>query len=130
MFKASSFADPADVRAFRRCKATGKTDDECFAVGDNGVGCWGDDVTEGTGPACAVPPEYMEGRWGSVNAAKHKLIEVKANGKSVICTVKDRMPHLRHIKTKARIDLNPDAVRALGMEPPIMADAEWDWLSA
>jgi len=38
---ASSFADPADVRAFKRCKAQGKTDQECFRVGDNGVGCWG-----------------------------------------------------------------------------------------
>ena len=42
---ASSFADPADVRRFRACKAAGKSDQECFKVGDNGVGCWGDDTT-------------------------------------------------------------------------------------
>lgn len=129
-FKASSFADPADVRAFRRCKDTGKSDDECFLVGDNGIGCWGDDVTEGTGPSCAVPPEYMESKWGSVDAAKHKLIDVTANGKTVTCVLKDRMPHIRHIKNGARIDLNPDAVRAIGMEPPLMVDATWEWVSS
>jgi hypothetical protein len=35
---ASSFADPADIRAFKKCKATGKTDQQCFKVGDNGIG--------------------------------------------------------------------------------------------
>ena len=39
---ATSFADPADVAAFKRCKAQGKSDHECFAVGDNGIGSWGD----------------------------------------------------------------------------------------
>jgi hypothetical protein len=112
MFKASSFADPADVAAFRRCKEKGNSDDYCFQFGDNGIGCWGDDVTEGTGNACAVPPEYMENKWGSVDAAKHKLIAVRANDKMAVCVLKDRMPHLRHIKTKARIDLNPDANRS------------------
>src|SRR5688572_27886450 len=43
--KASSFADPKDVAAFKRCKAQGKTDQQCFRVGDNGIGLWGDDTT-------------------------------------------------------------------------------------
>ena len=38
---ASSFADPADVAAFRKCKRTGKTDQQCFRVGDNGIGQFG-----------------------------------------------------------------------------------------
>ena len=38
---ASSFADPADVKAFNHCKAQGKTDQECFKVGDNGIGQFG-----------------------------------------------------------------------------------------
>lgn len=127
-FKASSFADPADIKAFKACKEKGHDDNYCYAFGDNGIGCWSDSVVEGTGPSCAVPPEYMIGKFGSVDAAKHKLIEVHANDKSVTCVLKDRMPHIRHIKNHARIDLNPDAVRLLGLEPPIMIDATWEWL--
>ncbi len=127
MIKASSFADPKDVAAFRKCKSAGNSDEHCFGVGDNGVGCWGDDCTEGTGPSCAVPPEYMVNRWGSMHDAKHKQVLVQANKQSVVCILKDVMPHIRHITNGARIDLNPDAVRALGLEPPILIDASWDW---
>src|SRR2546430_15156010 len=38
---ASSFADPADVVAFKKCKTQGKTDQQCFQVGDNGIGQFG-----------------------------------------------------------------------------------------
>lgn len=126
--KASSFADPADVRAFKKCKAKGKSDQECFKVGDNGIGCWGDSTAEGSGPSCALPPEDMEEKWGSVIAAKHKQVEVAGNGKTVLCMLKDRMPHRANIKNKAGIDLSPDAVRALGLEPPIMINATWKWV--
>lgn len=126
--KASSFADPADVRAFRACKDRGGTDQDCFKKGDNGVGCWDDDVSEGTPPACALPPEDMEEKWGSVNAAKHKPVEVLANSRTVTCILKDRMPHRANIKNGAGIDLNPAAVKALGLEPPIMISATWRWL--
>lgn len=54
---ASSFADPADVAAFKRCKANGGTDAQCFRIGDNAIGAWGDSTAEGTGPSCALPPE-------------------------------------------------------------------------
>src|SRR4051812_26848824 len=64
---ATSFADPADVAAFRRCKAAGGSDQECFRVGDNGIGKWGDDCTAGSGPKCALPPEDWLAKWG-VNA--------------------------------------------------------------
>jgi hypothetical protein len=124
---ASSFADPADVAAFRRCKATGKSDQQCFKVGDNGIGCWGDDVSEGTGPSCALPPDDMIEKWGSVNAARHKPVNVKANGKSVVAILKDRMPWKKNITNKAIIDLNPDAVASLGLKPPIMEPASWEW---
>lgn len=125
--KASSFADPADIKAFRRCKARGKSDQECFKVGDNGIGCYGDDVTEGSGPSCALPPEDSEERWGSVAKARHKPVEVTIGDKTVTCILKDRMPHKAHIRNGAIIDLNPDAVRALGMEPPVMVTASWKW---
>jgi len=124
---ASSFADPADVRAFKRCKAAGGSDQECFKVGDNGVGCWNDDCSEGSGPSCALPPDDMIEKFGSVAAAKHAKVKVSANGQTVIVTLKDRMPWKKNIKNKAIIDLNPDAVSAIGLKPPIMTPAVWEW---
>src|SRR3954467_11309830 len=44
--EASSFADPADIHAFRQCKAHGGTDLHCFGLGDNGIGFTGLDCTE------------------------------------------------------------------------------------
>lgn len=124
---ASSFADPADVRAFKRCKEQGYSDQHCFSLGDNGIGCWGDDVSEHTGPACALPPEDMIDKYGSIVDAKHAKVKVVANGKEVVCILKDRMPFKGNIKNGAGIDLNPDAVRSVGLEPPIMTNATWEW---
>lgn len=126
--KASSFADPADVEAFRICKLNGGSDRDCFKVGDNGVGYWGDDTSEGSGPSCALPPEDMEEKWGSVSAAKHKLVAVAVHGKTVACTLKDRMPHRDNITNRAIIDLNPDACKLLGLTPPVMVDVAWKWV--
>ena len=80
---ASSFADPADVEAFEKCKAQGKSDQECFKIGDNGVGCWGDNTKEGSGPSVAFPPETMEETWGSVDNARGQKVYVHANGTGV-----------------------------------------------
>lgn len=140
--KASSFADPADVRAFRRWKQhyldEGYTNDRAtelaFAHGDNGVGLWNDNTAEGSGPSCALPPEDMEERWGGSKAthwieAKHKLVNVTIGEVTVTCTLKDRMPHKRNITNGAIIDLNPDAIRAFNMEPgnDFMEQAMWAW---
>lgn len=128
MGKASSFADPADVRAFNKCKAEGKSDEQCFKVGDNAVGCWGDPTAEGSGPSCALPPDDMEARFGSVAAAKHAKVRVAANGREIIVTLKDRMPRKKNITNGAVIDLNPDAAALLGLKPPFMKDAAWAWV--
>lgn len=120
--KASSFADPADIRAFRRCKAQGKSDQQCFKVGDNGIGKWGDDTT-GAMPMCALPPDD----WEAVAKPRGKLVIVRANGKEVVCELRDTMPRKKNVKNGAMIDLNPAAVAALGMKPPIMVNAEWRW---
>lgn len=122
--KASSFADPADVAAFRRCKARGGSDQECFKVGDNGVGKWGDDTTVNT-PMCALPPEDWQ-EFGA--AARGKKVLVMHSGSSVVCELRDTMPHKANIKNGAMIDLNPAAVKALGLTPPIMVTATWQWL--
>jgi hypothetical protein len=126
--KASSFADPADVRAFKRCKERGGSDQDCFKVGDNGIGAWGDDCSEGSGASCALPPDDMISKWGSVEAAKHKPVYVTANNTRITCILRDRMPWKKNITNGAGIDLNPDSVRALGLEPPLMTRATWQWV--
>jgi hypothetical protein len=125
---ASSFADPDDVRRFRRCKDQGKSDEECFKVGDNGIGFFGDDCT-GPTPMCALPPEDLEERWGSIAAARHRQVEVSCNGRIKILILADLMPHRANITNGAGIDLSPAAVDALGLRPPVMIRAAWRWLA-
>ena len=122
---ASSFADPADVAAFKRCKANGGSDAYCFAKGDNAVGLWGDSTAEGTGPSCALPPEDWNDFY---HAARFKRVLVKVGDKQVICELKDTMPHKKNIRNGAGIDLNPDACTALGLTSPIMVAATWEWV--
>ena len=123
---ASSFADPADVSAFKKCKALGNSDQECFKIGDNGIGKWGDDCTEGSGPKCALPPEDWIAKWG-VNA-RHAKVLVTVGDKSVVCQMDDTMPHKANITNGAGIDLNPDACHALGVSIPAMVPAIWQWV--
>lgn len=122
---ASSFADPADVKAFKKCKATGNTDQQCFKVGDNGIGKWGDSTTVGV-PMCALPPEDWQPLGLKARGAR---VEVKANGQTVICELRDTMPKKANIKNGAGIDLNQAACAVLGLTPPIMVKATWRWLT-
>ena len=120
--EASSFADPADVRAFKRCKATGKSDLACFAVGDNGIGQFGRITAQDTIPMVAVHGSAMRAKWGSVAAAAHRPVQVTANGRTINATVEDR------VSAKGRIDLNPACARLLGLTPPFLVPARWRWL--
>jgi hypothetical protein len=141
--KATSFADPADVDAFKKWKQIyldqGYSDEEAtnlaFRKGDDGIGLWGDDTSEGSGPSCALPPEDMEERWNAkaINdwrEARRQMVLVTIGHEAVIALVKDRMPHRAHITNGAIIDLNPDACRALNVSPPLFADCTWSWLPA
>ena len=119
---ASSFADPADLMAFKKCKATGKTDLQCFKVGDNGVGQFGKITAQLRTPMVAVHAADMKVRWGSVNAAAHRPVTVTVKGKTVQATVEDR------IGVKGRIDLNPAAAKALGLTPPLLVPCVWKWV--
>ena len=121
--KASSFADPADVRAFKRCKENGGTDHACFKLGDNAVGAWGDDTSEGSGPSVALPPED----WQSFEDHRFKKVQVRYGEKTVVALLKDTMPYKANIKNGAGIDMNPDTCRALGLEPPVLVKASWRW---
>ena len=119
---ASSFADPSDIRRFNRCKAEGKSDQECFRVGDNGIGFWGDDCSAGSGPSCALPPEVID----DLGLTKNSPVKVTRNDKTTIALLKDHMPHLRNLANSARIDLNPDACAELGLNPPVMAKVVYE----
>jgi hypothetical protein len=88
---ASSFADPADVVAFKRCLKSGKTEKQCLAVGDNGIGLWGDDTTVAK-PICALPPDDWLTKWKKGSIARGKKIELSLNDNKVICELRDTMP--------------------------------------
>lgn len=124
MFQASSFADPADIRAFKKCKGKGYSDEHCFAVGDNGLGYWDDSTVEGTGNSCALHKSLLREKFGDDwrKKARNSQVRVTVQNKSALCFVRDICGKVD------RIDLNPDAVRALGMEPPILVDASWEWV--
>jgi hypothetical protein len=118
---ASSFADPADVVAFKNCKAQGKTNQECFKVGDNGIGQFGKITAQEDTAMVAVHADDMKARWGSIIAAAHRPVTVTVGGKTVDATVEDR------IGVKGRIDLNPAAAKALGLTPPFLVPCVWNW---
>lgn len=124
--KASTFADPGDVAAYRKCKARGGSDQECFRVGDNAVGEWGDDTSQGSGPAVALPPEDWK-PFGASARNKRVLLTNPANGKTVIARLRDSMPSVAHITNGCRIDCNPDTCAALGITPPDTFQATWQW---
>lgn len=122
---ASSFADPADVEAFRKCKAQGRTDQDCFSVGDNAVGCFGDSTAEGSGPSFALPPEDWK-PFGA--AARFKRARITGNGQTCIAELKDTMPHKAAITNNCIIDLNPDTLAQLGWKPGDKYHVSWQWL--
>ena len=119
--EASSFADPADIRAFNRCKATGKSDIQCFAVGDNGIGQFGKITAQEHTPMIAVHKTAMIAKWGTVAGAAHKRVKVSANGRIIEATVEDR------ISAPGRIDLNPACAKLLGLNPPFTVPCSWEW---
>lgn len=120
---ASSFADPADVIAFDKCKATGKTDLQCFAVGDNGIGKWGHPTANTSTPMAALPREI----WRDAGQSGGSRIAVRRNGVEVHGILGDTMPSLKNIKNGCGIDLNPAFAKALGLKPPFKTEVEWRW---
>lgn len=100
--KATSFATRQDLAAFSACVTKGNTPDDCLNVGDNGVGAWNDATwqTDAHPPIVAMPSP----------TAKHAMVSVTMNGKTVDCIVKDRSP-------QGVVDLAPSALVAFGLDP-------------
>jgi hypothetical protein len=121
--EASSFADPADVTAFNKCKATGKSDQACFKVGDNGIGQFGKITAQNHTAMVAIHKDDMIARWGSVSGAAHREVTVTIKGKTIRATVEDRLG------VAGRIDLNPAAAKQLGLTPPFLVkNCVWNWV--
>lgn len=120
----SSFADPADIKRFKVCKDQGGSDQECFAIGDNGIGKWGQSTVEGTGPSCALPYED----WQEFLSPNTQKVLVTFGTRQVVCMLKDTLPHKAHLKHGVVIDINPDACKALGLTPPILVSGTWEFI--
>lgn len=117
---ASSFADPADVEAFHRCKAQGYSDQHCFAVGDNGIGQFGANTAQETRAMVALHEEDMIAQWGSVSKSAHQIVEVEGpSGRVIRAAVEDRLG------VRKRIDLNPACALLLGLKPPFLVPCRW-----
>lgn len=123
---ASDFASLADLAAFQKAKKQGFSDRKAFDVGDNGIGCWGDLTAQTHTPMCAIPPEDMVQYFGSTAKAKHQSVIVRLDVNRVVrCVIADIMPSKKNIKNGCGIDLNPAALKALGLKSPIKTQVEW-----
>lgn len=123
--EASSFADPADLRAFIKCKGTGKTDLQCFAVGDNGIGATALGslkTSQLETPMCALTRKTIIDRWGSIAGGKGKMVVIKVSGAPAFdCLLGDILG------VEGRIDLNPAAAKLANQQPPFTVQATWGW---
>jgi hypothetical protein len=124
---ASDFASIKDLAAYKAAKKKGMSDKEAFKIGDNGVGCWGALTAQEETKQCALPPDDMIEKFGSIAKAKHALVKVTVGDKTIVCILADRMPWKKNIKNGCGIDLNPAALKALGLKSPIKLPAVWRW---
>ena len=125
---ASSFADLADLAAYKRAKARGLSDREAFKFGDNGIGLWGDFTATEHSPMCALPPEDWIDRWVTRTKARGAKVAVTYKAKTIIGELRDTMPHKHNIKNGAGIDLNPGFAKAFGLRPPFLVWLNWEWV--
>ena len=122
--RASSFADPKDVEAFKRCKAKGLSDQQCFRVGDNGIGAWGHTTAQERAPMVALPREI----WKNAKKRGGAKVLVRYKDRECVAILGDTMPALANIRNGAGIDLNPACAKALGLKPPfLVAGVRWRW---
>jgi len=132
--KASSFADLADVAAYRRALVSflragynqAQAEAKARKVGDPGVGWCDNDLSNST-PWVALPYEDWQAKYGTKAKAHNAKVAVTIGGKTVICRLGDTMPHKQDIHTGAVIDLAPGAQAAFGLRAPFLVPASWEW---
>ena len=125
--KFSDFASLADLSAFRLAKAKGYSDKRAFAIGDNGLGCWGDVTATDKVPMCALTPEAIAAKFGSEHKGRGALVKVTVGKVTTTCQLRDIMPHAPYRHNGCELDLNPAALRLLALKSPITGTAIWDW---
>jgi hypothetical protein len=129
MVVASSFADPSDLAAYKNAIRKGLPEKEALKLGDNGIGCWGDDTTRDDLPMCALPPEDWLAKWGTGAAARGRKVAVTYKGKTIVGELSDTMPQKANITNGAGIDLNPGFAKAFGIVPPfLLMGFNWEWV--
>jgi len=119
----TSFATEQDLRRFKACRQTGKSERECLKVGDNGIGASMLVTCQRHTPMCALPRKEIMAKFGVPSKGWGSKVRVYVFKKTVVCTLADIAP--------ARVcDLNPAALVALGLEPnaDISAPGEWEWV--
>lgn len=120
---ASSFADLADVSSFRRCKASGGSDQHCFKTGDNGIGAWGHNTAQEDTPMVALPREV----WRKAGRAGGAKLIITHKGDELRAILGDTMPSLANIHNGAGMDTNPAVAKAFGLRPPYLVPMTWQW---
>ena len=132
---ATSYADTKDMAAYQAALVLGlrmglsqaKAQEAARKVGDPGIG-WMDNVLSDPNTAwVAVPYEMWHDRWGTKKNAHLRKLWVTINGKTVLCTLGDTMPHLANITNGAVVDLAPGAQRAFGLKAPFKVECSWAW---
>ena len=124
---ASDFASLADLEGYKKAKAKGMSETQAFKFGDNGLGCWGSLTAQEHTPMCALPPDDMIAKFGTVLKAKNAKVKVTIGKLTIICTLADRMPWKKNIRNGCGIDLNPAALKLLRLETPVKIAAAWRW---
>lgn len=124
---ATSFADPADIVDYNRAIAAGKTVAQALAVGDNGIGCWGDNTKQGSGARSSLPAHVITARWGSMHNGKNRLIRVFFSDKWIDTILSDVGPGPSEEHEGHGLDLNYDAWAAFGLIPPCSHTVQWNW---
>ena len=133
---ASSFADPADLAAFKKWykiyRDHGMSDEAAtkaaLAKGDNGIGFTGIFCATDKECLCALPPEEWKSKWKTKTEASGKGVNVTYKGKTVAGKLGDTMPPEGKRLNEALIDFNPGFAKAFGVKPPFMLKGvSWEW---
>ncbi len=128
LVKFSDFASLADLASFKAAKKKGWSDKRAFGVGDNGIGCWGDNTAQDKVPMCALPPEDIKARFGSEKKGRGSKVKVTVNNVTITCELRDIMPHKPYRKNGCDLDLNPAALRLFSLRSPTTGTATWEWV--
>ncbi len=109
----TGFGGNGDLARYNAAKASGATEAQALAVGDNGIGKWGAN-TAGNVPLVALAPQIARAYGLDPNQLNGQLVQASYGGKTVTAKVGDVLPD--NSKNGSAIDLNPAALNQLGVD--------------